>query len=132
MSVIVDTPIWSECFRRKRPRAHVNETFVGILTKGDALLIGPIRQEVLSGIKNEDQFAKLKDRLRVFPNVPIEQIDYEKAAEFSNLCSQKGVQGSNVDFLICALAVRLKSAIYSLDRDFENYSKILPIRLFAP
>ncbi len=41
----------------------------------------------------------------------------------------KGVQGSNTDFLLCALSVRYDLAIFTIDEDFKNYAKHLPIRL---
>jgi len=54
------------------------------------------------------------------------------AATFFNLCRTKGVQGSNTDFLICAVAVRNKFAIYSTDKDFDLFSKHIPIVMYRP
>jgi len=51
------------------------------------------------------------------------------AARFFNLSRRKGVQGSNTDFLICAVAVRHRLAIFSTDKDFAQYAKYLPIVL---
>ncbi len=56
--------------------------------------------------------------------------DYEFAAEYSNICRREGIQGSHVDFLICAVASRLKMAIYTSDQDFTFYSQHLPISLY--
>lgn len=39
----------------------------------------------------------------------------ERAAEFYNHCRNKGVQGSNTDFLICAVAARFKTPIFTTD-----------------
>ena len=60
---------------------------------------------------------------------PTEAGDYIAAAGFFNLCRSKGVQGSNTDFLICAVAVRAKVSIFTLDKDFDLFSKHLPIVL---
>jgi hypothetical protein len=38
------------------------------------------------------------------------------------------VQGSNTDFPICAAAVRRDSSVFSTDRDFEAYERILQLR----
>jgi hypothetical protein len=35
------------------------------------------------------------------------------------------VQGSNTDFLICAVAARRGNSVFSTDRDFEAYERIL-------
>lgn len=47
-------------------------------------------------------------------------------AEFSNICRKKGVQGSTIDFLICAVATVENFIIFTTDKDFENYKKYLP------
>jgi hypothetical protein len=52
-----------------------------------------------------------------------------RAAEFSNTCRKKGVQGSTIDFLICAVASLENIAILTTDKDFSNFRKYLPIRL---
>lgn len=92
-------------------------------------IIGPIRQEILSGIKSGAQFDQLRETLRAFPDLPLNSQDYERAAEFFNTCRRQGVQGSNTDFLICAIAERNDLAIFTTDRDFEIFRKYLPISL---
>ena len=55
--------------------------------------------------------------------------DYERAAELFNLCRAKGVQGSNTDFLICAVAERNNCNLFTTDKDFQLYSKYIPVKL---
>ena len=63
--------------------------------------------------------------LRVtFPDLRLKTADYEKAAEFFNICRSKGVQGSNTDFLICAISVNRDYPIFTTDRDFEKFQKL--------
>ncbi len=64
-----------------------------------------------------------------FPNEPIIDDDYLSAARFSNRCRQKGIQGSHIDFIICAVANRLKISIFTYDKDFEFYSQMIPVAL---
>lgn len=92
-------------------------------------MIGPIRQEILSGIRNDSQFNKLRKHLESFPDLPILTNDYVRAAKFFNLCRSKGIQGSNTDFLICAVAVQNKFSIFTTDKDFELFSKHIKIIL---
>lgn len=92
-------------------------------------IIGPIRQEILSGIRDETQFKELEARLNAFPDLPISAEDHVTAARYFNLCRGKGIQGSNTDFLICAVAVRHRLAIFTTDKDFALYAKHLPIVL---
>jgi predicted nucleic acid-binding protein len=72
----------------------------------------------------------LKEKMKGFNDFQIETSDYELAAEYSNLCRKNGIQGSNTDFLICAVAVRNNFEIFTLDDDFDQYKKYLPIKLF--
>ena len=57
---------------------------------------------------------------------------YEVAAEASNTCMSKGVQGSNVDFLVCAVSQLDRLPIFTTDQDFSLFAKHLPIKLFSP
>ena len=129
MSVVVDTPIWSEFFRRQRPDKLVSEKLQEAIEAGEAVLLGPIRQEILSGIRDPKQFTKLGSALRAFPDLPLETADYERAASYFNQCRASGIQGSNSDFLICAVAHRLSAEILTLDNDFDLFAAILPIQL---
>jgi predicted nucleic acid-binding protein len=90
-------------------------------------IIGPIRQEVLSGLRANAQLEMLEKHLAAFPDIVLETADHIMAAKFFNTCRAKGVQGSNTDFLICAVAVRRQLAIYTTDKDFPLFAKHLPI-----
>ena len=132
MKVLVDTPIWSYALRSKRSgfEQHVKE-LEALIADQRVLLIGPIRQEVLSGYSEIQQFEKLNEKLKFFENTPIMDDDYVQAAKFSNTCRKRGVQGSHIDFLICAVAYRQKAAIFTTDKDFAYYQNHLPIQLFT-
>jgi len=131
MKVIVDTCVWSQALRRN---SSINQKIVKelseLISDVRVQLIGPIRQEILSGIKSDKQFSELQEYLSAFLDLPIETLDYEKAAEFYNICQRKGVQGSNTDFLICAIAVHRDLEIFTIDKDFENFEKYIPIKLY--
>jgi hypothetical protein len=128
MKVIVDTSVWSLALRRDKDDspAPVQE-LRHIIHDHRVQMMGPIRQEILSGIRSKDQFKKLRKHLESFPDLPILTEDYVTAAHFFNHCRSKGIQGSNTDFLICAVAVRNKFSIYTMDKDFEMFSKYIQI-----
>ncbi len=130
MKVIVDTSVWSLALRRDKPESNstVNE-FRRLLQDHRVQMIGPIRQEILSGIRNESQFNKLKKHLESFPDIPAITEDYITAAKYFDRCRSNGLQGSNTDFLICAMADRNKFSIFTTDKDFELFSKHINILL---
>lgn len=132
MNVLVDTCIWSLAFRRDRSSddAHVDQ-LRQLVTDGRARICGPVRQELLSGVKDKRQFRRLRDLLEPFPDIPIESEDYIVAAEHFNTCRRKGIQGSNTEFLFCAIASRHRLAIYTVDADFSRFAKHLPVTLHA-
>ena len=132
MKVLVDTVVWSLALRRKsRVQQADNATeLTSLVQDGRVAMIGPIRQEILSGVKERAQFERLREYLRAFPDEAITPQDYEEAAMFFNQCRARGIQGSNTDFLICAIAVRNEFSIFTNDRDFENFAKVLPIVLY--
>lgn len=134
MRVLVDTPIWSAALRR-RTRADDDPAvaeLMSLIEDGRVAVIGPVRQELLSGIREPAQFEKLRDNLRAFPEVEIIRDDYEEAAAFYNRCRAKGIQGSNTDFLICAVAARNELSIFTTDEDFRYFTRVLPIALHRP
>ena len=92
-------------------------------------MIGPIRQELLSGVRASDSFERLRNHLRPFADEQLESADFERAAEHFNTCRAQGVQGSNTDFLICAAAERRSLPILTTDQDFTRFAGILPIML---
>jgi predicted nucleic acid-binding protein len=133
MNVLIDTPIWSKALRRKKTKNEDQDIVDGlkyIINEYMDVIIGPIRQELLSGISDERVFNALKEKMKGFTDFPIEPMDYELAAEYSNKCRRNGVQGSNTDFLICAIAVRNNFEIFTQDDDFYEYRKHLPIKIF--
>ena len=130
MNVIVDTSVWSLVLRRKRTNTSHTKLLSGLIDKNLVIMIGPIRQEILSGIKSENQFSMLKEYLSAFPDHPIKKDDYEFAAELFNRCRAKGIQGSNTDFLICSVALKNNFAIYTTDKDFNNFKNEMDINLY--
>jgi predicted nucleic acid-binding protein len=133
--VIVDTTIWSLALRRRPAGPNPDETrlveaWEELVADGRIVLLGLIRQEILSGIATEVQFERLRDALAAFPDEVILTADHVRAAGQFNRCRTAGVAGSPVDFLICAVAERLAVPIFTTDRDFERFARHLPIRLF--
>jgi len=129
LKVLVDTCIWSHALRSKKPEFEAQvKSLETLIADQRVLIIGAIRQEVLSGYSDLNKFETLKTRLSYFENTPILDEDYITAARFYNECRQKGVQGSHIDLLICAVAVRLNIPILTSDKDFGFYQQHLPIK----
>lgn len=134
MNVLVDTSVWSLGFRRWKAPANDRDKQLMALLRDliqdqRAVLIGPIRQELLSGIREPVQYERLRQKLRAFPDEPLRTEDFEQAAELSNQCRSRGIIGSTVDLLICAITLARGWQILTTDADFLGYAKAIPIQL---
>ena len=130
MKVIIDTCVWSRFLRRDRPALDSVATEVGRLVRAEAVeLIGPVRQELLSGAQPAGRFEQLRDYLRFYPNLPLDEEDDETAASYYNTLRQRGVQGTGTDLIICAASIRRGLKIFTTDTDFKHYARHIPIKL---
>lgn len=124
MKAIVDTCVWSLWLRRKscarlssKEQDTVQQLREAIQDRRVAV-VGPIRQEILSGIRDKMQFSEVEELLEPFRNEEILSTDYIKAARLYNLCRDHGVECGPVDILICAVAVRRGFTIMTNDQGF--------------
>jgi len=133
MRALVDTTVWSLMLRRRTGAATgVAKELETLIREARAEVIGPVRQELLSGVKGTAQFENLRQHLRGFWDVELETADFELAADYCNRCKSRGVQGSTTDFLICAVAARRQFSVFTTDGDFASFAKVIPIRLHVP
>ncbi len=133
MKLIIDTCVWSLALRHNNKSTNqIVAELKSLILDFRVQMIGPIRQEILSGIKHDIQFQKLKNHLSGFNDLQLNENDYIVAAQFYNLCRSKGIQGSNTDFLICAAAANHGLGIFTTDQDFVHFSEHLPIVLHFP
>jgi len=128
--ILIDTCVLSELLRRTKPDKKIRNEVISLIENDEAIIIGPIIQEILSGIKDEEKFQALTFAIEGIDLGSVISDDYINAAKFSNICRQKGIQGSAVDFLICAYAHRNECQIFTTDKDFTRYAKHLPIKLY--
>ena len=132
MKVLVDTSVWSIALRHTvemKESEQVREQLSALINDSRVAMIGPIRQELLSGIKSESQFNRLKKHLEPFRDTVLETDDFILAAKFFNQCRSEGIQGSHIDFLICAVSFRREFPLFTTDKDFLHYKNHLDFSL---
>jgi predicted nucleic acid-binding protein len=133
MKILIDTCVWSLALRRNELQGNEYVSELKELIKEVRVqLVDSIRQELLSGIKSKKQFDLLKNHLEAYDDLELEREAYELAAEYFNTARKKGIQGSNTDFLICAVSTRHNMPILTTDKDFSNFQAVLPIKLHSP
>jgi hypothetical protein len=126
MMVLVDSCVWSLSFRRRKDEAldpgdqQLRNLLQDLIAHGNVAMIGPIRQEVLSGIREIDQFQKLKARLASIKDVDLTTPHYEEAARLYNLCRSRGMECGPIDILLCAVAVERNWPILTYDNGLKR------------
>ena len=132
MKVLVDTCVWSLSLRRRKGTTGLTSDEQGlviVLTEairdGRIAMVGPIRQELLSGIRDAGQFEKLRSILDAFPDEPITTEIYVEAARLDNLCRARGVQCGEVDMLLCAAASHYGWTILTSDVSLLSCNKVI-------
>jgi hypothetical protein len=94
-------------------------------------LVGPILQEILDGVKKRNQFDLLVEYFEPFPLIECDRTDYLEAARLKNLCRNKGIQASSVDFLISSVCINRKYSLLTADNDFIPIAKFCTLALYG-
>jgi predicted nucleic acid-binding protein len=121
VKVLVDTSVWSLALRRKDAaglgleKQRLKLELAQAIQDGRVVMIGMIRQELLSGIKDPAQYERVKAALDSFLDEPIATADHECAARLYNECRSHGCEAGPVDMLICSVAVRRNWQVLSSD-----------------
>ncbi len=131
VKVIVDTSVWS-LFLRQRNRPELEVTALKKLIREQRVqMLGIVKQELLSGIKESGRFDKFLSVLGGFPDLLASSHDHLTAATCYNTCRVKGIQGSAADFLVCAQAINHDLPLLTTDRDFTYFAEHLPLDLYS-
>lgn len=82
MRILADTPVWSAALRRSAGTPNPDRAeLLKLVDRGLMAIIGPIRPEILSGIKDRTKSEAGRDPLRTFPDLEIETSDDDYALE---------------------------------------------------
>src|SRR5260370_6658382 len=105
MMVIVEPTVWSLATRRRavalsEQECRLTQGLDELVREGRVQLLGTVRQEVLSGIREDTQFQRVRKHLRFFEDVMLAAEDYEEAARMSNRCKRSGIASTAADMSI--------------------------------
>lgn len=126
MKLVVDTSVWSLALRRRATAALTAEEqqlkadLSRAIEDGRVAMLGLIRQELLSGIREAAQFERVRAALEPFVDEQVKTTDHENAARLYNECRRRGVDGGPVDILICAFALQRGWRVLSNDQGLNR------------
>ena len=133
--ILLDTSLLSLAFRRRktatRPLRAVSELERLIREDMPVRVPGIVLQEILSGVRDELQFKRLRGLMEGFAVLAATAADHVEAARIANACRRTGVLVSAIDCLIAAQSLHANARLFAEDRDFEHMQSVCGLHLYA-
>jgi predicted nucleic acid-binding protein len=130
--IVVDTSVLSLAFRRPAEREpHPAAAELRRLVEADeeVALPGLVLQEILSGVRDEAQFAALLASLEGFPVLRATADEHVLAARIRNRAIAAGIATSTVDALIAAQTISARGRLFTTDEDFLRLAPLCGLGL---
>lgn len=128
--ILVDTSVWIEVFRRRRPL-----DLERVLDFDDVVTCLPVVQEVLQGFRDEGAFRRARASMFSLPIVesPLAEAVFSQAVELYRSARRSGLSvRSSVDCLVAACAIRHELEVLHRDRDYAAIARVSPLRQREP
>jgi predicted nucleic acid-binding protein len=129
--IAVDTSVLSLAFRRRKaPAGAAVLRLRRAIETGEAVVLpGICLQELLSGVRTEEQFARLSAIAAPFPVMLASRDHHLAASRIANDCRQGGVAVGAIDALIAALCIAHGARLLTTDEDFQRIADTSALRL---
>ena len=128
--VIVDTSAWIESFRPQGNKT-VQNTVKRLLQNTVILMPGIIRAELLRGTRNKKEFKQLSSLLNGLEYLPVNDLFWEKVAQFSFDLFRTGVTVPLTDAYIALLTIENKAKIVHCDKHFDLIAQKSPLDIYS-
>ena len=129
MVILVDSSVWIDFLQSpgSEHQGHLSE----LIRMPDVVAVpGPVVQEVLQGIREEESFRLVRERLCQFPVVHPDTDTYVMAAQLYRKLARKGGVVPPGDVTVAALVIQHACELYTLDlRHFEPICRYSGLRL---
>jgi predicted nucleic acid-binding protein len=126
--VLVDTSVWILALR-KSPLAPVRDEVDHLLAENRVATVPMIRLELLGGTKSASEFERLRSRLDALRQIPIDETNWEIAAELSFKLRQRGKVIPYTDMLIGSAAILANVLLLHADRHFDLMAEDTDLRV---
>jgi len=129
-NVVIDTSAWIQSFR---PDCEVSlsDLVQDLILKGQVLLPGIIKAELLRGAKNRKEFNRLNDSLKGLTYMPVPEGFWERLAEFSFGLFRKGITVPLTDTYIALLCIENQAAILHRDKHFDLIAQKSSLKILS-
>jgi predicted nucleic acid-binding protein len=133
LSLFVDTSVWSLALRRDAPSdaPEVRELQRALGAGETVVTTGLVLQELLQGFAGPRAREQIIARFSALPFIMPDRQDHVEAAEVRNTCRRAGVQVQTIDALLAQLCIRHDLDLLTVDGDFGQIARILPLKVWA-
>ena len=125
--VLADSSVWVSHFTGQ---GHTASAAIGELLRAHRLAVNEvIRVELLTGAKDEAQYAELDDTLRGLHLLPISGAVWGRAERLRFELRRKGHVVPVPDALIASCALLYDCELLHADRHFDTIARLTPLRI---
>ena len=111
---------------RPKPDPRIVEAVRKALAAGEAAIAAPIVIEVLSGIRDSQEYQAREADFRAMPRLDTDGEASYIAAQIGRGLAEKGKKGTTVDLLLAGAAIEAGAELWSLPDDhFEDIRSLL-------
>lgn len=118
---LIDSSVWI-AFLRRHPDARIVRAVRRALSAGEAAVAAPIVVEVLSGIRDPEEYSAREDDFRALREVAVDGAAAYLAARIGEALARAGEAGKTVDLLLAGAAIQAGAELWSLAD--EHFSAI--------
>lgn len=127
--VLVDSLVWIEAFRsRSGPEA---ERLIRLVREDKACVHGLVRAEVLSGARDEADYARLAVGFGGYEELADPPDLWERVGRARYALRRRGISASSADAILAVTAAYHGREFLTLARGFEAFRSVLPFRLYS-
>lgn len=118
--ILVDTTVWIDFFAGK-PTSQVEMLELLISDGQDLCVCGLVLTEVLQGVREENQYRKIRTYFDNLIFLPLTQAMHIHSAEIYRSLRKKGITIRNpIDCMIASVAIAHNVQLLHNDRDFNS------------
>lgn len=122
---LIDSSVWI-AYLRPRPDPRIVDAVRSALAAGEVAIAAPIVIEVLSGIRDSQEYEAREADFRAVPRVDTSGQASYIAARIGRALAEKGKRGTTVDLLLAGAAIEAGAELWSLPDDhFDDIRSLL-------
>ena len=126
--VLVDTSVWIAFFREKSSTAA--KSLDTLLEEGEVCICGLIEAELIPGLRQNDR-ERVRSLLAGVSRIEIPPDIWSNIIKIQENALAQGLGPFSIpDLLLASLAIRNNFPVFSLDRHFEDLSRLTGLTLW--